>query len=442
MEPKQFVNKLYESCEKTGIGEFQISYSLSGSEKISWFEGKVHQTGSSEVQKLVLKVKQGRNIGAFSCEELEEKNIDRIISEAVENARIVTAEEENFFHDGSGVYKEAVPYAPLADELKKLDKKAYLKAVEENVYALDKRVKKVITLSLTEQRKKFIMKNSLGVDLADEYHSAVAYLFVSAEENGVVKTGGYAVAFDKKDDFEPEYLARKAVDKAVRKLNAEDIVSCKTAVVFENSTFADLLEVFSVLFSANAVQEKLSQMGGKNGEKVASDIVTLIDDPFRKHGFETRRFDGEGYPSQTTPVVEKGILKTCLYNLRTAKKDGVKSTGNGSGGRGISFSNFYLKPGDMSKKEVLQKLGCGIYITGLSGLHAGFNSVSGDFSFGAEGFRVENGQIGAALNQFTISGNAYRLLKDIAAVGKDLIFDISNFGSPSVLVENLTISNV
>lgn len=442
MEPKQFVNKLYESCEKAGIKEFQISYSLADSEKISWFEGKVDQTGSSEVQNLVLKVKEGKNIGSFSCEELEDENIDLIIAEAVENARIVTSEEENFFHDGSGVYKDVVPYAPLAGELNRLDKKAYLQSVEEKAYALDKRVKKVITLSLSERRKRFIMKNSLGVDLTDESCSAFAFLFVSAEENGVIKTGGYAVAFDKPEDFNPEYLAGKAVQKAVRKLNAQDIVSCKTEVVFENSTFADLLEVFSGIFSAHAVQEKLSQMGGKNGEKVAADIVTLIDDPLLERGFETRRFDGEGYPSQTTPVVENGILKTCLYNLRTARKDGVKSTGNGSGGRGISFSNFYLKSGKMSKDEVLSKAGNGVYITGLSGLHAGFNSVSGDFSFGAEGFRIENGQIADALNQFTISGNVYTLLKDIAAVGNDLIFDISNFASPCVWVKNLTISNV
>ncbi len=442
MEAKQFVDKLYERCEKTGIKEFQIAYSVSESEKMSWFEGQLYQTANDEVQKLSLKVKQGKNIGVFACEELEEKNIDKIISEAVENARIVTAEEENFFHDGSGEYKETIPYAPLANELKNMDKEAYLSAVEKKALALDERVKKVITLSFSQKRRKHILKNSLGVDITEEYSSAFAYLFVSAEENNIVKTGGYLVAFNKAEDFDPDYLATKAVEKAVNKLNAKDIVSQKTSIVFENSTFAELLEVFSGIFSAHAVQEKLSQMGGKNGKKVASDKVSLTDDPFWLNGFGTRSSDNEGYPSQKTVVVKDGILQTCLYNLRTARIDGVKSTGNGSGGRGISFSNFYLKAGELTKEDILKKMKNGVYVDTLSGLHAGFNMVSGDFSFGAGGFCVEDGKLTTALNQFTISGNVYQFLMDIEAVGSDFLFDVSNFGSPCVLVKNLTISNV
>lgn len=440
MQPKQFVDKLYETAKQEGIKEFSISYGSGFSSRIDVEDGKIGKRANSEGQGVSLAVKIGKSIGVFSCEELNEAIIPLMIKEAKENATLIDAEEENFFHDGSGDYKKVEKYKTLP-EFACLDKEKYLLDVEKACYTLDKRVKKVISLYLAETESSEIMKNSLGLDLHDNDKAAYAVLYLSAEENGITRTGDEVVLFDKKEDFNPDCFAKKAVDKAMSKLKAVDIKSGKSKIVFENKTFAQLIGTFAGIFSAASVQEKRSQLANKLGEKVASPIVSFIDDPLLEKGYNTRSFDNEGYPAAKHEVIENGILKTFLHNLRTARKDQVKSTGNGSGGRGISFSNFYLKEGEKSKENILSEVDSGIYITDLNGMHSGYSPVSGDFSFGAEGFQIEKGKIGKALNQFTISGNIYQMLQDIEMLGDDLEFSHNGFGAPTVMIKELAISS-
>lgn len=440
MTPEQFVTKLYAAAEQAGIKEFSIAYACSSSARIDVYDGQISNRTNNEGQGISFLVKCGKNIGRFACEKLDEALIPLMVKEARENAELIDAEEENFFHDGSGNYQKAIKYKPLP-EFHQLDREQYLLDVEKACYRLDKRVKKVISLNLSNRKSSEIIRNSLGLDLKDEDEAAYACLYLSVEENGITKTGSEIVLFDKKEELDPEYLAKKTVEKAVKKLGAENIKSGKYKVVFENKTFASFLETVAGIFSANSVQEKRSQLAGRLGEKIASSIVSLIDNPLLENGYNTNSYDGEGYPTAKHEVVKDGVLKTFLHNLRTAKKDGVSSTGNGSGGRGISFSNFYLDKGKCSKDDVLVEAGEGVYLTDLNGLHAGYSSVSGNFSFGASGFIVENGKIGKALNQMTVSGNVYQLLQDIELVGNDLEFSHSGFGSPTVLIKELAISN-
>ena len=159
-------------------------------------------------------------------------------------------------------------------------------------------------------------------------------------------------------------------------------------------------------------------------------------------------FDGEGVPTSYKEIISGGKLTTLLHNLKTAKKQGVKSTGNGSRPSyaspvGIAPTNFYIKPGEAGLDEMAAKLGDGLVITRLEGLHAGANPISGDFSLGAKGYKVENGRLGGAVKQITIAGNFYQLLKDIVEVGSDLRFGFPGaacFGSPSVRVSKLSVA--
>lgn len=440
MRAEIFTEKLFEAAKAANLPEFQIAYSCGTSSRIDVFEGKIASRADNESQSLSMAVKIGQNIGHFSCEELEEKNIPLIIKQAKENAELIDINDENFFHDGQGVYTQVKKYEPLP-QFSTLDTEKFLLDIEKNIYALDNRIKKVISLSLRNSDGKVIMKNSLGLNLKDDYKMAYVVIYLSAEENGIIKSADEIIVFDKAEDFNPLNCAKKAVEKVTAKLGAGNITSGKYKVVFENKTFASLLETVAGIFSANLMQEKRSKLVGKQGKKVASEIVTLVDNPFRDKGYGSRSFDSEGYPAQENVIIKDGILKTYLHNLRTARKDGVKSTGNGSGGRGVSFSNFYVEPGKPSKDEVLKEVVDGIYITDLNGMHAGYSSVSGDFSFGAEGFKIENGKIGQALNQFTVSGNIYRLWEEIVLLGSDLEFAPGGFGAPTVAIKELSISN-
>lgn len=442
MEANIFVDKLHQDCLKEKkIEEFQISYAQSRFSSLSVFDSKVDKSEFKEAQEVSLDVKIKGKKGSFSCEELEEQNISLIISKAIDNAIIIDDEDESFFHNGEGEYQAVIKPQSLWKELEQLDKQQFLKDLEARAYELDSRIKKVMSCSYGCSETKAIMRNSLGLDLKEDDKSAYAYIYLSAQNGDKVTTGSAVQGFEKIEDFSVDTLAKKAVNEAVAKLEAVDIDSGKKEIVFKNETFGEFLQTIKGVFSANAVQEKHSKLAGKLGQVVASTKFSLIDDALLPRGYGTRSFDNEGYPSQTNVIIENGELKTFLHNLRTAHKDKVKSTGNGSGGRGVSTGNLYIKPGEKSLDEVLKSVKNGVYLDELKGLHAGFNIVSGDFSFGAGGFMIENGKITEPLNPFTVAGNVYELLKNVEMVANDLDFNFSKYGSPAVWIRNLTIAN-
>jgi len=199
------------------------------------------------------------------------------------------------------------------------------------------------------------------------------------------------------------------------------------------------------MFSAENAQQKMSLLGGKEGTVIASEAVTLMDDPLLPGGLATGAFDAEGSASQTKAVIDKGVLTTLLHSRKTAKKQGVKSTGNAhragySGPVRVSPSNFFFKPGEKDLAQLMESVGEGLLITDLAGLHSGANPTSGDFSLLAKGFTIEGGKRGKPVQQITVAGNFYQLLKAIREVGSDLQFPGSSVGSPSVDCGELNIS--
>lgn len=439
MQAKQFVDELYKACNKAGLQEFQINYSRSQSENLEVFEQRISKQSNNEAQRLILKVKKNGKIGTYACEELEVKNIPQIIEKSVENAVLIDNEEDDFFHDGSGNYQKVKAYTPELNLLKKLDKFDFLKKAEARAYQTDKRVNKVIATAYGYGEESLIMRNSLGLDIADERRAAYAYIYLSVKDGEIIKTASQETAFEKIEDFDAEKLADEAVAKALKKLNLVDIESKKHQVMFEGQCFNDIVKMLGGLVSAKNIHENKSQWKEKIGKLVASKAVTLIDNPFIEGGFGTQAYDYEGYPSSCKEVIKDGELQTYLYGLKTAHKDGVKSTGNGSGNEIMVF-NFYIKPGEKSRDDLFKEMKSGVYIDELNGIHAGYDMVSGNFSFGASGFEVKNGKIGSYLNQFTISGNIYEMMKNVVDVANDLDFDFGKIGSPSIWVGELNLS--
>ena len=202
-----------------------------------------------------------------------------------------------------------------------------------------------------------------------------------------------------------------------------------------------ILSVFSGLFSARSAFLKTTMFAGKEGEKVAADIVTLIDDPFHEKKFGHCPFDAEGVAVYTKSVIEDGMLKTLLYNRMYAKKFDTETTGNATSAKGIGVQGLYLKPGELTEEELLAKLGDGLYITELNGLHAGVNAVSGDFSLQAAGFLVEGGKKTRAVKNITVADNFYKLLFKVTAIADNLSFGTGSiFGAPDVMFSDIAIS--
>ena len=207
-----------------------------------------------------------------------------------------------------------------------------------------------------------------------------------------------------------------------------------------------LLGTYSGIFSSEAAQKGLSRLANAEGEQIAAEIVTLVDDPFHKDNPMPINFDAEGSPTHKKNVIENGKLCTLLYNLKTAAVAGKKTTGNASkagydGTVAVRPFTLYLENGSISEEELLRQVGNGVYITSLGGLHAGANAISGDFSLQSSGFMIEGGKKAGYVKSFTVAGNFYDLLKNITALASNLKMPgMGRLGSPSVLVEGLSIA--
>ena len=217
----------------------------------------------------------------------------------------------------------------------------------------------------------------------------------------------------------------------------------------KNEAAASLLSTFTSSFSAQAVQDNRSRLKGKLGEKIAADHVNLIDNPFLPAGIQSATFDSEGVPTRKLNIVEEGKLQTYFHNLKTAKKDGVETTGHAhrrsyQGSVEVSPSNFYIEPSNQTYEQLYLDFGEGIIITELAGLHSGADPISGDFSLAADGYYVKDGRIVGPTKQMTVAGNFFEVLQDIEGIGNDLLFSPMSFngyiGSPSLKIKSLAIT--
>ena len=440
MDMQKFVDAVYTEAQKSGADEFQIEYDYVDWQKLELFKGRIEKQSATEDQSLLLAVKKDGKIGYCRSGNFDEAAISELVKSAMENVRLIGEGEENFFYDGKGAYAKAEPYRPLSDRLSALNPVAFMQEIEKKAYAADKRITQVQKVEFAQSKTRRIMRNSLGLDLSWEDESAGCSVRVTAEDGNSKEFGFKGVTFDKEEDFDAAFIAGKATEDALSRLNGIKPGSGVTKVVFENKCFTDILAFLEDLVSALNVQKQKSQFAGKIGQLVAAPIVTITDDPLLKGGYATTPFDGEGVPTRKKDVIAGGILQTYLHSLKTAHKDGVEPTGNGAGRNGIvEAMNLYLQPGNVSKQELLEQVKDGVYIDRLNGLHAGFHIVTGDFSFGARGYLIEGGKIARPLEQFTVAGNYYQLLKDIKMVADDLEFKTSGFGSPTVWVNGLTI---
>ena len=198
--------------------------------------------------------------------------------------------------------------------------------------------------------------------------------------------------------------------------------------------------------NGDAVYRHATMFEDSLGKEIASPLVTVVDDGTMMlepglGGFGTLPFDGDGLPMQRKVIVDKGVLQTWVLNSYTARKLGLKSTGNASrglaGAPGIGSGNFYLEPGKQTLREMIAEVQSGLYVTEVLG--SGVNLVTGDYSQGASGIWIENGEFAGAVEEITIAGNLKEMYRNIVAVANDLVWRSSG-ASPAIRIEGMTIA--
>ena len=231
-----------------------------------------------------------------------------------------------------------------------------------------------------------------------------------------------------------------AAERTVRRLGARKVETQRVPVVFEPRTARSLLDNLFQAVHGESIYRQSSFLAGKLGERIATENLTVIDDGTLPGLFGTTPFDDEGVPTRRTPVIERGVLKSYLLNTYTARKLGIKTTGNASrglsGNAGIGHGNLFVERGERTPAQILAGISNGFYVTELIG--SGVNIVTGDYSRGAAGLWIRNGELAFPVSEVTIAGNLNNMLMDMEAIGSDLEFR-GSVAAPTLLIREMTV---
>ncbi len=439
----EFKDLLFEKAKIAGFEECEIYFDDKESISIGVYDGEVDKYDINKSFGLSFRAKINEKMAYSYTEILDEDAIDMMIDNCKKSIDFIQG-DESFIYCGDKTYSEVKTYSEELENINPSDMIDLVLELEQET----KKYPNVVSINgckISYSSSNYGIYNTKGLNLKNKYNILSSYVVPVVEDKEQKQNAvGYKVA-KSLSEINPKEIAKMGVDEATQKLGASTISSGSYNTLIQNEAMVSLLETYAVVFSGDSAQKGLSLLKGKEGEKIASSKVSIIDDPLMDYNFASAPFDDEGVATYKKDVVYNGKLNTLLHNLKTAKKQGVKSTGNGfkssyASSVGVSESNMYIACGDKNFDDLLKEINNGVLITELAGLHSGANTISGDFSLAAKGFMIEDSKKTFPIEQITLAGNFFDLLKNIEQIGDDLVFPLSNIGCPSVIVSGLSIA--
>ncbi len=395
-----------------------------------------------------LRVMKGKQVATTSTSDLSEAGIDRAVKDALELVEL--SQEDPFAGPADPKLLTDPKHAP---DLELYDPKGGALDAAEAVdratrgetaaREFDPRISNSdgSTFGRTAGGVAVVLSSGFRAAYRGSYQS-LSVVPVAEDAGGKKRRGYHWTAKRFLDELDaPEDVGKEAARRTLRKLGAKSVATCEAAVVFDPDAARSILGLLAGCTMGSSIWRKASYLVGREGTRVASDLVTAVDDPLLPRAPGSRPFDGEGLASRRNVVVEKGILKMYLCDSYSARKLSRESTGSasrgGSAGVGASTSNFILSPGADTREAIVKSTQRGLYVTDMMGF--GFNAVTGDFSRGASGFWIENGELTYPVSEVTISLNVDELWKRVDAVGSDLDLRTAT-AAPTFRVAKMTIA--
>ncbi|WP_437299086.1 TldD/PmbA family protein [Sorangium sp. So ce426] len=396
---------------------------------------------------LGMRIIKKQRVALTSTSDLTPRGIDRFVADALELADI--SQEDAFAGpaDPELIAKGPFPaldlYDPSGGEVTAAQAIDIARRGEQAARDADPRITNSEGATFSRSAGAFALVLSGG--FRGGFAGSYAQLVVSpiADDSGDKKRRGFYFTGRRHlaDLDAPDAVGREAARRTLRKLGARKVATCEAPVVFDPDVARSMLGLLGSCIMGSSVWRKSSYLVGREGTRIASDLITVVDDPLIPRAPGSRPFDGEGLLARRNVVVEQGILKTYLcdsYSGRKLKRPPTASASRGAGGGvGPSTSNFLLQPTSTPAAEIVRSTPRGLYVTEMMGF--GFNAVTGDFSRGASGFWIENGELAYPVSEVTISLNLDELLQRIDAVGDDLDLRTSTC-SPTFRVSSMTIA--
>lgn len=445
MNLDDFVKILFEEAKKIGFEEYEIYYMDKESLSINIYKEEVEKFNLTSSYGLSFRGKINGKIGYSYTEILDNDAITMLLNKAKESALSIENDDIQFIYEGDKEYKDLKTYHISLENLP-TDKLIELAIeIERETKKLDTRVVNFSGCGIGYSNSNYGIINSKGLNIKNKANLLTAYVVPVIKEKDQMYNGmGYGIATSL-EDINPKKIAKDAIEDATSKIGAIPIKSGKYKVIINNEAMVSLLSTFSSVFSGDSAQKGLSLLKGREGEVIASSKVILVDDPHLENGLASVPFDDEGVATVKTEIIKDGKLVTLLHNLKTANKGNTKTTSNGfkssyASPVGVSPTNFYIEKGEKTFDELIKEVENGLIITEFAGLHSGANFVTGDFSLAAKGFYIKDSKKSFPVEQITVAGNFFNLLKDIIEVGDDLLFPMSSIGSPAVIVKELSVA--
>lgn len=449
MISKDFLSDIVSRAVKRGATEAEALALETTDFSVDVRLGEIEKLQESASTGIGLRViYEGRQASA-STSDLRPEAVEALITNTVEMARLTSPDDaallplrEELAQPDAGLSHGLGIYDPAIAELPTRRKIEMAQACEDAARGFDPRIDNSEGARCATTVGRMVLVTSSH--FAGEYTGTKCSLMVgpiarSGEQMQVASWGDSQRSLAALDS--PEEIGREAARRALRKLGGRKTATQEVPIVFEAGAAEELLDSLFEAVSGESVFRRASFLVGKLNEEVAAPGVTIIDDGRLQGGVGSRPFDSEGLPTRRTTVIEDGVLRSYLLNSYTARKLGLRSTGNAFrnlvGAPSVGLSNFYLAPGKRRSEEVIASVKNGFYVTEMIGF--GFNPVTGDYSRGAAGLWIENGRLTHPVEEVTIAGNFREMLRGVEMVGNDLHFR-GSIAAPTIKVRKMMVS--
>ena len=451
LELESLATDVVKLAVKSGASDAEVVVREGDEFSVSVRMGQVETLKESGARALGLRVFVGKRSASTSTSDLTGDGIRRLVEGALALAKVT--EEDTFAGlpetDEFGSTDDDLHlYYDDVYSLEGPERIEWARRAEAAAMAADPRITNSNGGSFDAATGRKVLANSRG--FLGSYRSSYAGVSaapIAVDANGHMQRDGWWSSARRITDLEsPEAVGAEAARRTLRRLGARRVATQQAPIVFAPEVARTLIGSIFDAASGDAIWRHASFLAGKLGEHFAAANITIVDDntmllPTGVGGFGTSPFDGEGLPSRRTVVVERGALRNYMLNTYTARKLGMKSTHNASRGLagtpGIGCGNLYLEPGALTPEEVIGGVQAGLYVTSLMG--PGTNIVTGDYSRGAAGLWIENGQLTHAVEEVTIAGNLAEMFSHVTAIGNDLVFR-SSIASPTLRIDGMTIA--
>jgi len=407
--------------------------------------GEVEKISQAGEKRLGLRLFFGNSSASASTSDISQKSIEKLVDDTARMAKVTAQDPHGGLPDAADLARD-VPELDLIDESARavsVDEKIQIALdTEKTALGYDSRITNSEGAEFSNQFGRVIYANSHG--FAGAYCGSTFGHSVSpvASQNGSMQRDYWYSSNRKFAKLEsPKSVGDKAAQRVLRRLGARKVKTCEVPIVFDPEMAASLIRNLASALSGYALYKGASFLIGKLGTRIGSDLLTVIDDATTPGALGSRPFDAEGLPTRKKTVVERGELQSYLLDTYSGKKLGMKSTGNASRSvgeaPGVSPANFYLAPGKDSPEQIVKSVKAGLYVTEMIGF--GVNMVTGDYSRGAAGLWIENGELAFPVEEVTIAGNLKAMFQNIEMVGNDLELR-GRIASPTIKISQMTIA--